>query len=110
MAKSKTLTQKLLTQVAKKGGLTRKEITAFLIGVSPKNVDYVYREQVSRFGDAPETYWNAQLFGTKAREGLVGRFLKVNAKGVYTVKKNPPKGPFYPTKNVPFTLENTDSF
>jgi hypothetical protein len=85
-----TKTERLLREVKRRGGMTHNEITTYLAGG---------RNRVVRDGMITRDYWNAQLFGTRVRLGLVGRFLKVRKNGMYVVAARPPRGHFYPLRN-----------
>lgn len=96
--KRKTKTEKLLKFIEKKGEVTREEITRFLLG-GKRGVDN-YNKAGYYFGNVRKTapdYWKAQLFGTSARAGLLGRFLKKTKDGKFKLnKRQPVNEPFYP--------------
>lgn len=86
--KAKTKTEKLLKAIEKRGGMTRKQMVQFLLGLD--NCQYIPNEDRGTY--------NATLYGTSSRKGILERFCKADRSGsypVYKVKK---------TYNSPFTV------
>lgn len=79
--KAKTKTEKLLKAIEKSNGMTRKEMVTFLLGLD--NGEYI--------PNADRGTYNATLYGTSSRKGILERFCKVDRKGsypIYRVKKS----------------------
>jgi len=72
-----TRTERLLREMKTRGGMTRKEITQYLL-------DLKYGVDMQDASDWPG-YWNAQLYGTPARTGVLDVFCEQSDDGVYTV-------------------------
>lgn len=96
MSRTKTTkTEKLLNEIEKKGGMTPQEARAFVLSLQPY-VGKKYAKDELRY--RANGYYNAQLFGTNQREGLVGRFLKQKTDGTLVRTKKAATGPFYPAR------------
>jgi len=86
MTRKMSVTEKLLKEIKNRKGMTRKDMVEFLVGLN----GYVYRAYEDRGN------YNALLYGTSERAGVLERFCDRTEKGskvVYTVR-NPERGPF----------------
>jgi hypothetical protein len=97
MAKRKTITERLLNEVEKRGGMTPQEFraTALYFAKRPycetrKDATYELRQYRA------SGYYDAQLYGTRDRLGLVGRYLRQKKDGTLVRTAKPATGPFYP--------------
>lgn len=86
--------QKLLNEIKRRGSMTRKEMVEFLI---PGN-DYTPNRDRGTY--------NAQLYGTRDREGIIERFLRQRKDGSYSVRRKI-QGPFTPVRETPRSSEST---
>ena len=72
---AKTKTEKLLKAIERKGSMSRKDMVSFLLKLN----DRVYHSLDNR-----DTY-NALLYGTTHRKGILERFCKADRSGTYPV-------------------------
>lgn len=85
MTKRLTKTEKLLKAIDRKGGMTRKEMVSFLLGLSGQEYEANYDRGT----------YNALLYGTSDRAGILERFCDKDTTErfpVYTLRNT--SGPF----------------
>lgn len=86
-----TKTEKLLREIYRRGGMNHREIMTF-----------IQTMHIRERGDAivGNDMWNAQIYGTKNREGLLDRFIwRSGVDGRYHLESSVNIcGPFYPRR------------